>query len=117
MSLREGASYGEVGTLLDNVVLVHVNFPIRFVTRTIAVVPNEEIRVEYVGGAFRGEAVWRFDGENGKTRLSLRWRTRPAGTLRLLAPLLPVSKSHSDTTEMGFENLKAFLAGRSAEEA
>jgi hypothetical protein len=30
--------------------------------------------------------------------------------LRKLAPFLPVANSHSDTMEVGFENLRAFLA-------
>ena len=109
MELREGDSYGEVGALLDNTVRVRGRFPIRFTTRTVEVEQNERIRVEYVGGAFRGEALWKFEGVNGKTRLRLRWRTSPSGVLRALAPFLPVEKSHSDTMKVGFENLSAFL--------
>jgi uncharacterized protein YndB with AHSA1/START domain len=110
MRLRSGDSYDEVGTLLDNTVRVRGRFPIRFVTRTVAAEPNRSIRVEYIGGAFRGEALWRFEPEDGTTRLSLRWRTTPSGALRVLSRVLPVAKSHSETTEIGFENLNAFLA-------
>ena len=113
MTLRRGASYAEVGTLLDNTVRVHGRFPIRFVTRTVEVEPDRAIRVEYIGGAFRGEALWGFEGIDGKTRLSLRWRTTPAGVLRALARFLPIEKSHSDTMKAGFEGLRGFLAGRS----
>lgn len=109
MELLEGGSCGNVGALPDNTVRVHGRFPIRFVTRTVVVEENERIRVEYVGGAFRGEALWEFQGVNEKTRLSLRWRTSPPGVLRALAPFLPVEKSHSDTTKVGFENLSGFL--------
>ena len=109
MELLEGGSYGNVGALLDNTVRVHARLPIRFVTRTVEVEENERIRVEYVGGVFRGEALWEFQGVNGKTRLSLRWRTSPAGVLRALPPFLPVEKSHSHTTKVGFENLSGFL--------
>ena len=52
MELREGDSYGDVGTLLDNTVRVHGRLPIRFTTRTVEVEQNEEIRVEYVGVHF-----------------------------------------------------------------
>ena len=110
MELRSGDSYEDVGTLLNNTVRVHGRFPIRFITKTVEVEPNEKIGVEYVGGAFRGKALWGFENVDGNTNLSLRWRTTPAGALRILAPLLPVEKSHSDTTKAGFENLRAFLA-------
>lgn len=109
MALLEGDSYRDVGALLENTVRVHDKFPVRFVTRTVGVQENEEIRVEYVGGAFRGEAVWKFVGVDKQTRLSLRWRTSPAGVLRAVALFLPVEKSHSDTTMVGFESLSGFL--------
>ena len=110
MELLEGDSYGDVGALLDNTVRVHGRFPIRFVTRTVEVEQNKGIRVEYVGGALRGEALWKFEAVNEKTCLSLQWRTSPAGVLRALALLLPIEKSHSDTMKVGFENLSAYLS-------
>ena len=113
MVLLEGTSYANVGTLLNNTVRVHGKMPIRFVTKTVEVDRDRAIRVEYVDGAFRGEALWRFEDVGGKTKLSLRWQTTPAGLLRFLAPLLPVEKSHSDAMKVGFENLRAFLADSS----
>lgn len=110
--LREGDSYGKVGTLLDNTITVHGNIPIKFITKTVEVKNNEMIRVNYVGGSFRGEGLWKFESLEGKTKLSYRWRTSPAGLLRILAPFLPVAKSHSDITKAGFNNLSKFLDNR-----
>lgn len=109
MRLREGNSYGDVGAMVDNTVRVHGRFPVRFTTKTVEVEPNETIRVEYVAGAFRGEAQWGFVGVNDGTELSQRWRTRPAGVLRALAPLLPIGESHSDTMKVGFERVRGYL--------
>ncbi len=109
MELCTGESYAQVGALLANEVRVQGRLPIKFVTKTIEVEENALIRVEYVAGAFRGEAAWRFEDLDGQTRLSLRWQTIPAGALGMLAPLLPIAKSHSDTMRVGFEKLRGFL--------
>jgi len=108
--LREGDSYGKVGTLVDNTVGVHGKFPIRFTTKTVEVKNNEMIRVDYVKGAFRGEGLWKFESLEGKTKLSYRWRTSPSGLIfRIISPFLPVKKSHSDTMKTGYDNLNKFL--------
>ena len=95
--------------LLDYPVRVHGEFPIRCITRTVAATKNEEIRTDYVDGAFRGEALWRFEGVSGKTRSNLRWRTTTSWVLRALDPLWPIEKSHSDTMTVGFERLREIL--------
>jgi len=108
--LREGDSYGKVGALLDNIVGVHGKFPIKFTTKTVEVRNSEMIRVDYVKGAFRGEGLWKFERLEGKTKLSYRWRTSPSGLLlRIMAPFLPVKKSHSDVIKAGYNNLNRFL--------
>ncbi len=109
MELLDGDSYGIVGTLVANTVRIHGKYPIKFNTRTVEVDPNRLIRVEYVNGAFRGEALWTFDERDGKTLLSNRWSTIPAGVLRAMAPFLPVNRSHSETMRAGFENLARYL--------
>ena len=114
MRLRRGDSCADVGAIVDNTVLVRGRFPIRFVTRTASVVPGEEIRIEYIDGAFRGAAQWSLRAADGGTRVSLRWRTTPAGSLGTMAAILPVEKSHSDTMKVGFEKLDAYLARHTA---
>ena len=108
--LREGDSYGEVGALLDST--VHGKLPIKFTTKTVEVNKNEMIRVNYVGGALIGEGLWKFESLEGKTKLSYRWRTSPSGLLlRIIAPLLPFEKNHSDVMKAGFNSLKRNLLG------
>jgi uncharacterized protein YndB with AHSA1/START domain len=111
MELRAGTTFAEVGAVVANTVRVRGRFPIRFTTRTTEVVENKMIRVDYVGGAFRGKATWTFELVDDMTLLAQRWCTRPAGMLRVAAPLLPVAKSHPDTMRVGFDRLRAFLAG------
>jgi ribosome-associated toxin RatA of RatAB toxin-antitoxin module len=106
--LREGNSCSKVGALLD--LTVHGKRPIKFTAKTVEAKNNEMIRVNYVEGAFRGEGLWKFESLEGKTKLSFRWRTSPSGLLlRILAPFLPIEKSHSDVMKAGFNNLNKFL--------
>jgi ribosome-associated toxin RatA of RatAB toxin-antitoxin module len=108
--LREGDSYIKVGALVDNIVGIHGKFPIKFTTKTVEVKNNEMIRVDYVKGAFRGEGLWKFESLDSNTKLSYRWRTSPSGLLlRIMAPFLPVKKSHSDFMKAGYEGLNRFL--------
>ena len=117
MRLRQGTSFAEVGAVVDNTVRVRGKFPIHFTTRTVEVEPNQLIRIEYIGGSFRGEALWRFEEVDGQTNLSQCWRTKPAGALRILAPLLSIARSHSDTMRAGFARLRAFLEAQRRESA
>ena len=108
---REESTCG-VGDLID--VTVHGKHPIKFTTKTIEIKMNEMIKGNYVEGAFRGESVWEFKDLDGKTKLSFRWRTKPAGLLlRILAPFLPIEKNHSDVMKAGFNNLNKFLDQKS----
>ena len=111
MALIEGDTYADPGALVATTVRVHRAIPIHFTTRTVDAVADECIRVDYVSGAFRGKVEWLFEPADGRTRLSMYWRVRPVGILRLLAPLLPITRSHSDTTRIGFEKLDHYLAG------
>ena len=106
--LREGDSCGKVGALFD--LTVHGKLTIKFTAKTVEAKNSEMIRINYVEGAFRGEGLWKFESLEGKTRLSFRWRTSPSGLLlRILAPFLPIEKSHSDVMKAGFNNLNKFL--------
>ena len=112
MKLFEGDSYSQIGALLEST--VHSKFPAKFTTKTVEVKNNEMIRVEYISGSLRGEGLWKFESLDGKTKISYRWQTSPAGLfLRVFSPFLPVKKSHSNVMKAGFENLNNFLDGTS----
>jgi hypothetical protein len=113
VQLLEGDSYCQIGSLHANAVAVHGKLQIKFTTRTSEIAEAQMIRVEYVAGAFRGVGIWRFEGVDGKTKVSYRWRTSPSGfVLRVLAPLLPIAKSHSDVMKEGFNGLNGYLETR-----
>ena len=108
---REESTCG-VGDLIDVTVLG--KRPIKFTTKTVEIKMNEMVKGNYVEGAYRGEFVWEFKDLDGKTKLSFRWRTKPAGLLlRILAPFLPIEKYHSDVMKAGFNNLNKFLDQKS----
>ena len=108
---REESTCG-VGDLIDVTVLG--TRPIKFTTKTVEIKMNERVKGNYVEGAYRGEFVWEFKELDGKTKLSFRWRTKPAGLLlRILAPFLPIEKYHSDVMKAGFNNLNKFLDQKS----
>lgn len=106
--LLSGESFDSIGARLEST--VQTRWPVSYTTETMEVVPDIHIRVKYVGGSFRGDADWTFKGVNGKTKIGCRWRTTPAGSLRMMARFLPVERSHSDVTVAGFEKLEAFLS-------
>ena len=109
--LREGDSSGKVGALLE--VTVHGKRPLKFITKAVEVKENEMIRASYIKGSFRGEGLWKFDSLEGKKKLSFRWQTSPSGLLmRILAPFLPIEKSHSHMMKAGFNNLNNFLSSK-----
>lgn len=106
--LIEGASYATPGALVEST--IHGRWPVRFTTEIVEVSPGSAIRVDYVAGSFRGTGLWAVDGAAGGTKLSYRWPTSPTGTLRVLAPFLPVEKSHSHAMQAAFRHLNEFLA-------
>ena len=110
VELIDGASYDTTGALVKSTVKIPGPRPIRFTTRTTNAEPGKSITVNYVQGWFRGEGVWRFDPVDGGTRLRYDWQARPAGLLRLLAPLLPVEKGHRESMHACFAGLQRHLA-------
>jgi ribosome-associated toxin RatA of RatAB toxin-antitoxin module len=104
----KGNSSCEIGSIFK--VTVHGISPITFVTKTAEFRKNEMIRVNYIGGAFSGEGLWRFEKLGSKTRVVFRWQTNPASLLlRIVAPLYPVAKSHSSVMKKGFKSLGEYL--------
>ena len=106
--LCDGETSGNVGALYE--VTIHAVIPIQFKTRTIETRKNEMLRVEYVEGAFVGQGLWKFENVGGNTKVSLRWRTNPAGLfMRVAAPFYPVAKGHSSVMQTGFRRLDQYL--------
>lgn len=105
--LISGDSFASIGALLEST--VQTKWPVKYTTKTTAVEFGKSISVQYVGGSFRGEALWTFATQGDGTQISCRWQTTPAGSLRLVAPFLPVEKSHSHVTHAGYENLEEYL--------
>jgi len=108
-ALREGRSFGDVGSVVHSTIKVHGRWPVRFTTVTVEVTEAEMIHLDYVGGSFTGEGLWRLERVGDTTRLSYRWRTEPTGLLRLLALVLPIAASHSTATRAELEKLRAAL--------
>ncbi len=106
-SLLSGNSFDEVGATLEST--VKTKWPVKYITKTVEAVKGDHVHVSYVGGSFRGAADWTFEDLGGRTRIGCRWRTTPAGSLRVMARFLPVAESHSKVTVAGFEKLRAFL--------
>ena len=73
-------------------------------------IENKLIKGEYVSGVFTGEGTWKFQEENGGTKVKFRWQVSPASLLmKIMATFMNVPKSHSKTMRAGFENLQRHL--------
>jgi hypothetical protein len=106
--LCQGETSGTPGALYA--VTIHALLPIKFKTKTVETKKAEMLRVEYVEGAFVGEGLWLFENVEGKTKISLRWRTNPGDWfMRMVAPFYPIAKNHSSVMQAGFSKLEKFL--------
>jgi ribosome-associated toxin RatA of RatAB toxin-antitoxin module len=106
--LCQGNTSGDVDAVYE--VTIHALRPIKFKTKTVEAKQNEMLRVDYVEGAFVGRGLWKFESVEGKTRVSLRWRTNPSGWfMRMAAPIYPIAKDHSRVMQAGFSRLKTLL--------
>jgi hypothetical protein len=99
-----------VGGMYD--VVVHSGVTVRFTARVVEI-SEAHLRVEYIGGAYRGTGTWDFEPEHGKTRLRFRWRVQPKGWLSWLLRLSPSSareaRSHHAVMNAGFAGLNRYL--------
>ena len=108
--LREGDTCGKVGALEE--ITVPAKIQLKFTAKTVEVKDNEMIRFNYEGD-FVGEGLWKLERLDGKTKLSLRWRTSPSRLLlRILAPIIPIEKDHAKVMQGCFNNLNKFLEGK-----
>jgi len=66
--LIEGRAADQLGALTE--ITVSGRFPIKWTIKTVEVKKNELWRTEYVGGAFRGEGLWKLEAIGDKTKVS-----------------------------------------------
>jgi hypothetical protein len=104
-----------VGGMFD--VVVRSGITVRFTVKVVEI-SEAHFRVEYVGGAYRGEGAWSYEPEDGKTRVSYRWRVRPKGWLSWLLSLSPSrakeAGSHHAVMAAGFAGLNRYFASLKA---
>jgi hypothetical protein len=97
---------GQVGSMFD--VTVRSGVTVRFTAKVVEI-NDAGMRIEYVGGAYRGEGIWGFQPQGGKTRLRFRWRVRPMGWLSWLLRLSPSAareaRSHHEVMRAGFAGM------------
>jgi hypothetical protein len=93
-------------------VVVRSGVTVRFTAKVVEI-SEAHFRVEYVGGAYRGEGAWSFEPEDSKTRLRFRWRVRPKGWLSWLLRLSPSAaregRSHHAVMRAGFAGLNQYF--------
>lgn len=85
---------------------------LRFTSKTTGVVPQEFLRMDYVGGNFSGSGTFRLRAiEGGHTALSMDFRANPEGWLKLLARVKDVGVEHSLGAMAAFRELDRLLGG------
>ena len=104
---REGGAVDQPGALID--LTVHHRGTTKFTVKTIETKKNELWHLQYVEGAFRGEGTWKLEAIDGNTKVSYRWRCRPSGLLRILAPFINIPKGHSEVMKVGFAGLNEYI--------
>jgi len=107
--LRQGSSVDEIGAITD------LNTGgLKLAAKTVEVKKDEFIRINYIEGPFRGEALSKLEEFNGKTKISFRWQANPEGLMiRFFDLFLNIEKEHSKTMKIGFDNLNKFLKDKS----
>jgi len=106
--LLEGSNSYQLGALTE--ITLPGRFPVKFTIKTVEIKENELWRTQYVGGAFRGEGLWRLEPIDGNTKVSYHWRARPSGLLsRFLATFINIPKHHSATMKKAFASLNDYI--------
>lgn len=83
---------------------------LRFTAKTTHVVPQEFLRMDYVGGNFSGSGTFRLRAvAEGHTALSMDFRANPEGWLKLLARVKDVGEEHSLGAMAAFRELDRLL--------
>lgn len=106
---------GEVHATIHTRGIEKPGLRLHFTARTRSIDPGRRLVADYVGGAFRGSgdfALVPVDGGD-RTRLTMHWRARPHGWVRLLTKVVNVGKEHSRTTQDALTNLASLVKERS----
>ncbi|MFD7120508.1 SRPBCC family protein [Streptomyces sp. NPDC056652] len=110
---------GEVAVTVHTKGVDKGGLKLRFTARTVSVEPGRRLTVEYVDGAFRGPSDFILEplDDGHRTRVSMHFRGRPHGKLKLLAKVADIGAEHSKATLAAFGSLNTLLteplAGRS----
>ena len=84
---------------------------LEFVARVSEVNPDRELRSDYIGGVFRGGAVFRLIplADGYKTKLVMHFRAEPQGFAKVLNRLADMGAKHREATQSAFQNLEKLL--------
>jgi hypothetical protein len=105
---RGGGAVDQLGALIDTT--LHGKFTIKFTAKTAETKKNELWHLQYVEGDFLGEGTWKLEASGENTKLSFRWRCRPARLLlRIMGPIVNIPKQHSKVMKAGFAGLDAYI--------
>ncbi len=107
--LRENASYGQVGSIID-ITVRRPGKKIRLTSKTTEIIENQLIRVKFIEGDLVGDGEWTFEPVNDKTKIRFRYRARTNNLLfKLISRLIDIGKAHSEVMQAGFEGLNKYL--------
>jgi uncharacterized protein YndB with AHSA1/START domain len=86
---------------------------VKWLARVSAFEPNKRIAIDYIDGAWVGKTVWKFEPEDGKTKLTLAIDleiNKP--WLRFFSKFVNFSKRHSEQMKHVFRSLEHYLGSR-----
>ncbi|RPI15741.1 MAG: hypothetical protein EHM58_13440 [Ignavibacteriae bacterium] len=79
--------------------------------------PNKLIAIDYIDGAWLGKTFWRFEGENGKTKVTLEIDLEiNSPWLRSLSKIMNFSKVHSKQMQQVFNALELYMGKKKLED-
>ncbi|MDX3850039.1 SRPBCC family protein [Streptomyces sp. AK02-01A] len=103
---------GEVAVTVHTKGVDNGGLKLRFTARTRSVEPGRRLSVEYVDGVFRGPSDFILEplDDGRRTRVSMHFRGRPHGKLKLISKVADIGAEHSKATLAAFAALDKRLA-------
>ncbi|MEU3186186.1 SRPBCC family protein [Streptomyces sp. NPDC006923] len=104
---------GEVAVTVHTKGVDNGGLKLRFTARTRSVEPGRRLGVEYVDGVFRGLGDFVLEplDDGRRTWISMHFRGRPHGKLKLISKVADIGAEHSKATLAAFAALDKRLAG------